>query len=734
MNLGTAVGYLELDTSKFQSGLKTAQSQFKGFVDTSQSAGSRIANLGNSLKSMGSTLTKNVTLPLAALGTGAVTVAANFEKGMSQVAATMGMTAEEINGGSEAFESLKQAAMDAGKSTQFSASESAEALNYLALAGYDAEKAIKTLPTVLNLAAAGGLELGYASDVMTDAMSALGLSTSEAEGFVDQLAKTASKSNTSVGQLGEAILTVGGTAKVLSGGTTELNTALGILADNGIKGAEGGTALRNIILALTPSTDKAAAAFKKLGIETYDANGNLKPINETFAEMEEKLKNLSQEERTRVLSDIFNKVDLKSVNALLANSGERFDELSGYIANADGAASDMAETMNNNLSGQLTLLKSALEGAGIAIGNALLPVIKEATSAINGMVDWFNNLNPSIQNAITYVGLFLASLGPLLLIIGNMIVFIVNLGTAIGSLVAFFSAGGAGAAILGTAIAALSGPVGWAIAAITALIAVGVLLYKNWDEIKAKCGEIWQGIKDTISNAFDWICDIIGVDSELIKTTFTETWEKMKEIVSVAWDVIKATIGEAWDNIKEIIDLTAGQIFVIVGEAWENIKDTLSMVGDAIQQLIDGDWEGAKETIRQMNEKIKEIISMAWDRIKVVLSQAGEAIKEVINKAWDKVKVTISQTLDNIKTAIKDAWNKVKGDAETGWNNIKNAIKTIAKGIAEDIGEQLKKAWDKANEWWGKIKDIFSNPIKAVVNISKNEGKSIPVEIGRAHV
>ena len=207
MNLGTAVGYLELDTSKFQSGLKTAQSQFKSFMDTSQSANDRFTGLGNSLKTVGSTLTKNVTLPLTALGTGAVAVASNFEKGMSQVAATMGFTAEEINGGSKAFESLKQAAMDAGAKTQFSASQSAEALNYLALAGYDTEKAIATLPTVLNLAASGGLELGYASDVMTDAMSSLGLSTNQAEKFVDQLAKTSQKSNTNVGQLGEAILT-----------------------------------------------------------------------------------------------------------------------------------------------------------------------------------------------------------------------------------------------------------------------------------------------------------------------------------------------------------------------------------------------------------------------------------------------------------------------------------------------------------------------------------------------
>lgn len=168
----------------------------------------------------------------------AVKVGTDFESGMSQVAATMGITVDEIAAGSQEFESLSQAAKNAGATTQFSATQASEALNYLALAGYDAEKSITALPTVLNLAAAGGIDLGYASDMVTDSMSALGLSTNQLEGFVDQLAKTSQKSNTNIAQLGEGILTVGGTAKDLAGGTVELNTALGILADNGIKGAE----------------------------------------------------------------------------------------------------------------------------------------------------------------------------------------------------------------------------------------------------------------------------------------------------------------------------------------------------------------------------------------------------------------------------------------------------------------------------------------------------------------
>ena len=243
-----------------------------------------------------------------------------------QVAATMGITAEEIASGSEAFELLKQAAKDAGSTTQFSASQSADALNYLALAGYSAEKAIETLPSILNLAAAGGMELASASDMVTDAISALGMETNQAGYLVDVLAKTSQKSNTSVAQLGEALLTVGGTAKNLSGGVEEASTAIGILSDNGIKSAEAGTALRNIILSLSAPTDKAAKKMKDLGLNAFDAQGNLRPLNETFNDLNDILSTMTQEEQTQVLNELFNKTDLAGVNALLANSGELFGE------------------------------------------------------------------------------------------------------------------------------------------------------------------------------------------------------------------------------------------------------------------------------------------------------------------------------------------------------------------------------------------------------------------------
>ncbi len=322
------------------------------------------------------------------LAAAAAKVGSGFEASMSQVAATMGITSEEIAAGSADFEILTKAAKDAGATTAFSASEASSALNYLALAGYDAATAADALPAVLNLAAAGGLDLAYASDLATDAMAALGIEASQETltKFGDEMAKTASKANTSVGQLGEAILVVGGTAKGLAGGTTELNAALGVLANRGIKGAEGGTALRNLILSLSAPTDSAAKAMKKLGLNVYDAAGNMRPINEVFRDLDGAMKGMTEGEKTQVLNEIFNKVDLKSAQAMLAGCGEEFDNLADAIANSGGAMQDMADTQLDNLQGDLTILKSGLEGLGISAYESMQGPLRESVQLATDMV------------------------------------------------------------------------------------------------------------------------------------------------------------------------------------------------------------------------------------------------------------------------------------------------------------------------------------------------------------
>lgn len=309
----------------------------------------------------------------------------SFNKAMSQVAATMGKSTNEIG-------ELREKAKEMGATTAFTATEAAEALNYMALAGYDTQQSITALPNVLNLAAAGGMNLAVASDMVTDAQSALGLSMEESEKMVDKMALASTKANTSVSQLGEAVLTVGGTAKQLAGGTTELNSVLGVLADNGVKGAEGGTALRNIILSLAAPTDKAAASMKKLGLEVYDSYGNMRGLPDIFADLNDSLSTMTQGGRTEALNTIFNKVDLKSVEGLLGTSAARWDDLAQSIDHAQGAAKRMAATQLDNLAGDITLLQSAADGVKLAISERLEPHLRS-------FVGWLTKKMPEIERA-----------------------------------------------------------------------------------------------------------------------------------------------------------------------------------------------------------------------------------------------------------------------------------------------------------------------------------------------
>ena len=397
---GKVVYEIRGDNSGFQSDVN----------QTEQIARSKTSSIGGFAKAA----IVGVGAAVAAVGAGivsfskdAIGVGSNFDAAMSQVAATMGVTADEIG-------NLRDFAMEMGSTTAFSATEAAEALNYMALAGYDAETSMKMLPNVLNLAAAGNMSLARASDMVTDAQTALGLTLPETEKLVDKMAKTSSKTNTSVEQLGDAILTVGGTAKSLKGGTTELATVLGVLADNGIKGAEGGTALRNVILALSAPTDKAAEKLEELGVAAYDADGNMRALPDIFSDLNKAMDGMTQGQKTDVLNTIFNKVDLKAANALLGTSVDRFNELQGAIDSATGAAEKMANTQLDNLTGDITLMKSALEGAKITLSNALTPALRsfvqmgtrEITKldnafkkgGINGFAD---QLGKSLSTAVT---------------------------------------------------------------------------------------------------------------------------------------------------------------------------------------------------------------------------------------------------------------------------------------------------------------------------------------------
>ena len=344
-------GDTRLDTSGFTKGISSMTVAAGNLIsDLAKTAGSKLAGLAQS----------------------SVSVGMNFDASMSQVAATMGTTVDQI-------QSLTDTAKEMGSTTKFTATQAADALNYLALAGYDADKAAGVLPSVLNLAAAGGMDLAYASDLVTDAMASLNIEANKqnVDEFGNKLAMAASKANANVSQLGEAILTVGGTAANLKGGTTELTTALGLLANVGIKGAEGGTHLRNIILSLQSPTKDAREVMEQLGLEVYDAQGNMRQLDDILTDLNTVMDGMTQGDKDGIINALFNKTDLAAVNGLLAAQGEQWETLATQIDNADGAMGQMAETQQDNLQGVMTSMGSAIEGLQLAVFERLEPTLTE---------------------------------------------------------------------------------------------------------------------------------------------------------------------------------------------------------------------------------------------------------------------------------------------------------------------------------------------------------------------
>lgn len=377
MDIFDLVARLRLDSDDFDDGLNDARNSAKN-------GGSKIGKaLGTAAKVGGVALAAASTAAVS-FGKSSVEAGMTFDSSMSQVAATMGDNAEKMvdyNGETmKSIDALREYAQEMGRTTAFSASESADALNYMALAGYDAETSMQMLPNVLNLAAAGGMDLARASDMVTDTQSALNLSLEETTVMVDQMAKASSTTNTSVEQLGDAMLTIGATARSVKGGTAELSTVLGILADNGIKGSEGGTHLRNAILSLQTPTKDGTEALAQLGMtydDMYDSAGNLRSLPDIFLQLQGAMEGMTQQSKDAIISGIFNKTDLAALNALIGTDAERWDEVTTAIEGSKGAADKMAATQLDNLAGDITLFKSALEGAQIAISDQLTPGIRD---------------------------------------------------------------------------------------------------------------------------------------------------------------------------------------------------------------------------------------------------------------------------------------------------------------------------------------------------------------------
>ena len=659
--------------------------------------GEKFKTVGDNISSAGQKLLP-VTAGVTALGTASVTTAANFESSMSQVQATMGITKDsmsKVNGQSvNTMDTLSKLAKKMGAETAFSASECAEALNYLALAGYDTEQMCNTLPTVLNLAAAGDIALADASDMVTDAMSALGMGVDEAETMVDQMAKTASTTNTSVAQLGEGILTIGATAKSIKGGTAELNTALGILANNGIKGAEGGTHLRNIILSLQNPTDKAAAQMEALGVSVYDSEGNMRSMNDILGDLNKSMDGMTSAEKSNIIGTIFNKTDLSSVNALLANTGSTWDDLQQKITASGGAAQQMADTQLDNLQGQITILKSALEGLAISFGELLMPAIKQIVGWVQKFVDWLNGLSEGTKKTVVTIALLAAALGPVLIVIGKVISAVGTIMTVVPKIAGVINTVKGAFAALNTTM--LANPIVLIIAAIAALVAAFIYLWNNcdgfrqfwidlWENVKQVAITVWNAIKEFFSQVWEAIKTIFSTVFEVIKTLVTTYFNLYKTIIQTVFNVIKTVITTIWEAIKGVFTTVFNVIKTLVTTYFNIYKTIIQTVLTIIQTVITTVWNTIKTVITTVLNAIKTIFSTVWNAIKTIISAVVSGIKGLITGDFTAVKNSITTIMNTIKSTITTIWNTIRSTISTVLGAIKGAVTSVFNGIVNAV-------------------------------------------------
>lgn len=520
--------------------LKTYERQLSEVSDTHkkvgkamEEVGGKMQDVGKKITDVGGEMTKKLTLPILGVGIAAGKLGIDFEKSMSEVQAVTGASAEEM-------EVLEKAARDAGATTDKSARDAADALQYMGLAGWSVTDSQEALMPILKLSSAANMELGRTSDLVTDTMSVLGLEIDDLEGYLDVLAQTSRNSNTDVDQLGESFLVVGGKLTQLGVDVEDGAVALGLLADNGIKGSEAGRGLNAILTNLTAPTGRAKEALEELGISAFDSNGEFIGIEETLQLVADSTEDMTQEQQNMYLSMIAGKEHGKTLNALMGELGGGFDNLSGKVSGADGALEEMYDTATDNTMGAINNLRSAVEELGLKIFDNLQPAIEKAVEFTQKLTDKFNALTPEQQETIVQIGLMVAAIGPVLIVFGKMISVVGSTiaigGKLIGSFGSILKVGGVLAKGLGATVGFIFSPAGAIMLGIAAVIAVGVLLYKNWDKVK----QVGANLKDSLVNSWN--------------TLKSNTVTKFNEIK----DGIMKPINTARDAVKRAIDKMKG--------------------------------------------------------------------------------------------------------------------------------------------------------------------------------
>lgn len=728
VGLGTAIGYLTLDASGFARGIDDAYVAMGDLENKFSTTSKGLKTIGSMFSSAGTKLTAGLTAPVIGFGAASVKAGTNFDSAMSQVSAVSKATGGDL-------ELIRDRAIEMGEKTRYSATEVSNAMYYMGLAGWDAKQIYAGIPGVLALGAASGENLARVSDIVTDSLTAFGKSADDTTEFVNVLAEASRSSNTTVDLLGEAFKYVAPVAGAFGYSIQDASIMLGIFANNGVKGSQAGTGMRQALNSLINPSDKAAAQMNKFGVSLFNADGSTKTLMQVMRELRGTFGGLAIDihdadgevmtgeqimekyghalpttdmEKLTAIVQIFGVRALPGMLSVINASESDFNDLSTAIYGAQdaydglGTAFGMQQTMLNNVQGDWYLFTSALGTTKIIISDMAKGALRELLQKLTELVNAFNNMTPEQQEQIVKWALLAASIGPVLLVIGKVISTVGTLMTTFKNLKNAFTfvttaltpvkeafllakAGLSGFAsqtsVLGAALGGITAPMIAIIALIAVLVAAFVNLWKTNEDFRNKIIEMWDEIKAKFEEAGQKITDAInslGFNFSGIIDVLKAAWKGFCNLLA---PLFLGFVENVKSIISGIVDIFTGTIQAICGVIkgfkdgdWTLLLEGIKSIFDGVMSILLAPLKGIWKQFTETLESLGTSWEECWTGIKTFFEGIWNGIKTFMSSAWNNIKTTFTNAVNTITTFFSNAWNGLVDIVTTVFTTIKNAI------------------------------------------------------------
>lgn len=639
--------------------------------------------VGGTLTSVGQKLLP-LSTSIAGLGVAAVKTTADFDSEMSKVSAISGATGTDLD-------KLRGKAREMGAKTKFSASEAAQGMQYMAMAGWKTQDMMDGLEGIMNLAAASGEDLASTSDIVTDALTAFGLSAKDSSHFSDILAAASSNANTNVSMMGETFKYAAPVLGSLGYTAEDAALAIGLMANAGIKSSQAGTSLRGAITNLAKPTDTVAAAMDKYGISLTDSSGKMLSLRELMEQLRQKLGGLSEAEQAQAAAALFGKNAMSGMLAIINGSDKDFEKLAGAIDNCDGSSEKMANTMNDNLQGQITILISQLQELAISFGEILMPKIRDIVTHIQNFVDKLNAMDEGQKETILRIGMFVAALAPMLMGLGKVITFSANVSRALGTLSAGLVKAGGFSGVFTKALGLITSPAAIVVGAIAAITAVIIHLWNTNEDFRNTITAIWQKIKDAF-------------------TTFAAGISERLSALGITFSDVTSAIKTIWDGFCNLLAPVLEAAFNTIAIALQTAFNVILGIWDVFSAVFSGDWSGAWEAV-------KGIFSSVWDGLKEYFSTIIGAVKGVADVFLGWFGTNWETVWNGVKTFFEGIWNGISSFFEGIWNGISTFCTTVWNGIVTNVTAFCTTVHDTISTIFNAVKDVVSNVWETIKNV-----------------